>query len=136
MTLAATFPPLSSSSKSKETNVDKTKTSTEQGDGSTPAFADTVKEQEKMPIPEEEPERRKSPLRTKKLNSATKKMFDRKALQKEAFANGANNERSNETMDSVDWQSVRNADVDKISEAIRERGMENKLARRIKVHRK
>lgn len=129
MTLAATFPPLSSSSKSKETNVDKTKTSTEQGDGSTPAFADTVKEQEKMPIPEEEPERRKSPLRTKK-------MFDRKALQKEAFANGANNERSNETMDSVDWQSVRNADVDKISEAIRERGMENKLARRIKVHRK
>lgn len=129
MTLAATFPPLSSSSKSKETNVDKTKTSTEQGDGSTPAFADTVKEQEKKPIPEAEPERRKSPLRTKK-------MFDRKALQKEAFANGANNERSNETMDSVDWQSVRNADVDKISEAIRERGMENKLARRIKVHRK
>ncbi|XP_020587566.1 transcriptional activator DEMETER-like isoform X2 [Phalaenopsis equestris] len=40
--------------------------------------------------------------------------------------------RSYESLDSVNWEKVRNADVNEVSEAIRERGMNNLLAERIK----
>lgn len=42
-------------------------------------------------------------------------------------------ERINDTMDSLDYEAVRCADVNKISESIKERGMNNMLAERIKV---
>ncbi|ONK70704.1 uncharacterized protein A4U43_C04F660 [Asparagus officinalis] len=53
-------------------------------------------------------------------------------LRKEAENDGAKKERSNDTMDSLDYEALRNADVGEISNTIRERGMNNKLAERIK----
>jgi hypothetical protein len=41
--------------------------------------------------------------------------------------------RSVERRDSVDWEAVRCADAQRISHAIRERGMNNILAERIQV---
>ncbi|CAI9097825.1 OLC1v1034324C1 [Oldenlandia corymbosa var. corymbosa] len=52
-------------------------------------------------------------------------------LRKLAQANGKR-ERTVETMDSVDWEAVRCADVDEIAQTIKERGMNNMLAARIK----
>ncbi|XP_047322893.1 DNA glycosylase/AP lyase ROS1-like isoform X2 [Impatiens glandulifera] len=40
-------------------------------------------------------------------------------------------ERSSSTMDSLDWEAVRRADVKEIAYTIRERGMNNRLAERI-----
>ncbi|KAK6936157.1 hypothetical protein RJ641_033187 [Dillenia turbinata] len=44
----------------------------------------------------------------------------------------SNQERSSDTMDSVDWEAVRRADVNEVAKAILERGMNNVLAARIK----
>lgn len=52
-------------------------------------------------------------------------------LRKNAQTNGKR-ERSNETMDSMDYEAMRCANVNEISDAIRERGMNNMLAERIK----
>jgi len=85
-----------------------------------------------------QPERGKSTPRAKKVNGGEteKKMFDWDGLRKDAFLNGAKNERSSDTLDSLDWEAVRNTDVSEISNTIRERGMNNVLAQRIKVHTK
>ncbi|XP_039021761.1 transcriptional activator DEMETER-like [Hibiscus syriacus] len=53
-------------------------------------------------------------------------------LRKHVQANGLQKERSNDTMDSLDYEAMRNASVDEISNTIKERGMNNKLAERIK----
>ncbi|EHA8586973.1 protein ROS1A-like [Cocos nucifera] len=68
----------------------------------------------------------------KKLDGEKKKTYHWDSLRKEAYNKGANQERSCETMDSLDWEAVRCADVSEISETIRERGMNNMLAERIK----
>ncbi|XP_073114021.1 protein ROS1A isoform X3 [Elaeis guineensis] len=68
----------------------------------------------------------------KKVDSEKKKTYHWDSLRKEAYNKGANRERSCETMDSLDWEAVRCADVNEISETIRERGMNNMLAERIK----
>ncbi|XP_038986612.1 protein ROS1A isoform X2 [Phoenix dactylifera] len=68
----------------------------------------------------------------KKVESEKKKTYDWDSLRKEAYNKGANQERSHETMDSLDWEAVKCADVNEISETIRERGMNNMLAERIK----
>ncbi|PON56099.1 DNA-3-methyladenine glycosylase I [Parasponia andersonii] len=52
-------------------------------------------------------------------------------LRKQAEAKGRR-ERTEKTVDSLDWEAVRCADVSEISYTIRERGMNNKLAERIK----
>nr|XP_010940517.1 protein ROS1A isoform X1 [Elaeis guineensis] len=67
-----------------------------------------------------------------KVASEKKKTYHWDSLRKEAYSKGANIERSYETMDSLDWDAVRSADVKEISETIRERGMNNMLAERIK----
>ncbi|XP_008803804.3 protein ROS1A-like [Phoenix dactylifera] len=79
-------------------------------------------------------ERAKSKSRAKKAKVETEKVetFDWDSLRRQAYCNGYQKERSNERMDSLDWEAVRRADVNKISEAIRERGMNNVLAGRIK----
>ncbi|XP_023928323.1 DNA glycosylase/AP lyase ROS1 isoform X2 [Quercus suber] len=53
-------------------------------------------------------------------------------LRKQVEANGIKRERTANTMDSLDWEAVRCADVNEIAKTIKERGMNNMLAERIK----
>jgi hypothetical protein len=50
------------------------------------------------------------------------------------LADGRNEERSKDAQDSLDYEAVRCAKVAEVSNAIKERGMNNMLAERIKVH--
>ncbi|KAK6926658.1 hypothetical protein RJ641_008377 [Dillenia turbinata] len=52
---------------------------------------------------------------------------------KTTYSTRRNKERSSDTLDSVDWEAVRRADVNDIAKAISERGMNNVLAGRIMV---
>ncbi|XP_028768406.1 transcriptional activator DEMETER isoform X2 [Neltuma alba] len=70
---------------------------------------------------------RKIKLETEKMNKVN---WD--DLRKQAQANGAKKERSKETMDSLDYKALRCASVKEISETIKERGMNNMLAERMK----
>ncbi|XP_074558509.1 DNA glycosylase/AP lyase ROS1-like [Curcuma longa] len=58
--------------------------------------------------------------------------FDWDSLRTEACQNGYNLERSKDRMDSLDWEAVRHSDIKEIAETIKERGMNNMLAGRIK----
>ncbi|XP_038904008.1 DNA glycosylase/AP lyase ROS1-like [Benincasa hispida] len=53
-------------------------------------------------------------------------------LRKQTETNGKTRQRTENTMDSLDWEAIRCADVNEIAHAIRERGMNNMLAERIK----
>lgn len=54
-------------------------------------------------------------------------------LREQVQANGQKRERNKDTFDSLDYEALRCAHVNEISEAIKERGMNNMLAERIKV---
>ncbi|XP_071705981.1 uncharacterized protein [Rutidosis leptorrhynchoides] len=54
------------------------------------------------------------------------------SLRKEALLNGKSKERNKDAADSLDYEALRRAHVDEISDAIRERGMNNMLADRMK----
>ena len=73
--------------------------------------------------------------KAKKVKAETekKKTFDWDSLRKQVCQNGAKRERGRDRMDSLDYEALRNADVSEISNTIRERGMNNMLAERIKV---
>ncbi|XP_072965089.1 protein ROS1C isoform X2 [Typha angustifolia] len=73
-------------------------------------------------------------LKVRKGKTASEKMqsFDWDNLRRQACIKGYKKERSFERNDSLDWEAVRCAEVHEISEAIRERGMNNVLAARIK----
>ncbi|KAL8210613.1 hypothetical protein R6Q57_005050 [Mikania cordata] len=60
------------------------------------------------------------------------KDFDWDSLRKQALSKSKMEERSKDAMDSIDYEAVRQAHVNEISEAIKERGMNNLLADRIK----
>ncbi|XP_042462982.1 DNA glycosylase/AP lyase ROS1-like [Zingiber officinale] len=64
--------------------------------------------------------------------SAKKTSFDWDSLRREACHNGYNSERSKDRMDSLDWEAVMRSNIGEISETIKERGMNNVLAGRIK----
>ncbi|KAF2307575.1 hypothetical protein GH714_029822 [Hevea brasiliensis] len=78
------------------------------------------------------------------MNAATRKAKSRRvgkeirehvdwdALRKQTEANGRKRQRTPNTMDSLDWEAVRCADVNEIANTIKERGMNNMLAERIK----
>lgn len=68
-----------------------------------------------------------------KVEKDSKEPCDWDILRRETNPSDTGRERKEETMDSLDWEAVRQADVKEISEAIRERGMNNKLAKRIQV---
>ncbi|KAL6133549.1 hypothetical protein ACLB2K_065784 [Fragaria x ananassa] len=53
-------------------------------------------------------------------------------LRERAEPNGRKREKTANTMDSVDWEAVRTANVNDIAQTIKERGMNNMLAERIK----
>ncbi|KAF8393755.1 hypothetical protein HHK36_019953 [Tetracentron sinense] len=67
-----------------------------------------------------------------KVQRVNKNTFEWDSLRKQAYSDGRKRERNSGTMDSLDWEAVRCANVGEISQAIRERGMNNKLAERIK----
>ncbi|XP_042514621.1 DNA glycosylase/AP lyase ROS1-like [Macadamia integrifolia] len=71
-------------------------------------------------------------LKAKKNEAGKKKEFDWDSLRKQAYAKVGKREKSSNTMDSLDWEAVRCADVNEIAKAIKERGMNNMLAERIK----
>ncbi|KAG6466412.1 hypothetical protein ZIOFF_075793 [Zingiber officinale] len=74
-----------------------------------------------------------APKAKKTREESTKKVyFDWDSLRTEACQNGYNLERSKDRMDSLDWEAVRHSDIKEISETIKDRGMSNILARRIK----
>ncbi|XP_030451550.1 transcriptional activator DEMETER-like [Syzygium oleosum] len=53
-------------------------------------------------------------------------------LRREVQPNGRRKERSQDAMDSLDYEAIRQASVSEISNCIKERGMNNMLAERIK----
>lgn len=69
----------------------------------------------------------------RKAQTEEKRTLDWDNLRKEAHVNGGKGERTVHTMDSLDWEAVRLADVNEIANTIKERGMNNMLAERIKV---
>ncbi|XP_068669624.1 protein ROS1A-like isoform X2 [Aristolochia californica] len=71
-------------------------------------------------------------VRKEKKKVETRKAFDWDSLRRQACSNGARKQRRPETMDSLDYEAIRYADVKEISNAIKERGMNNMLAERIK----
>ncbi|KAF7820237.1 Transcriptional activator DEMETER [Senna tora] len=73
-----------------------------------------------------------SKARKVKSETESKNVVDWDSLRKKVEANGEKKERSKEAMDSLDYEAVRCASVKEISEAIKERGMNNMLAERIK----
>ncbi|KAK1282769.1 Protein ROS1 [Acorus calamus] len=74
--------------------------------------------------------RRKS--KGKKINDQIEKMtFDLDNFRKE-ICSSMEKERCRNTMDSLDWDAARNATVEEISNTIQIRGMNNRLAQRIK----
>ncbi|KAG7946255.1 hypothetical protein I3843_14G030500 [Carya illinoinensis] len=73
-----------------------------------------------------------SKLKKGKTDKEKNSAVDWDSLRKQVQANGLNGERSKDAQDSLDYEAVRLAHVDEISNAIRERGMNNMLAERIK----
>jgi hypothetical protein len=71
--------------------------------------------------------------KTRTVNKKNTENIDWDEFRRQACDNGYMKERKFDRRDSVDWEAVRCADVHKISNAIRERGMNNVLAERIKV---
>ncbi|KAE9465388.1 hypothetical protein C3L33_02707, partial [Rhododendron williamsianum] len=74
-----------------------------------------------------------SNARKAKREDEKRNSFDWDSLRKLVEPNGRKNERSKEAMDSLDYEAIRCADVSEISNAIKERGMNNMLAERIQV---
>ncbi|CAN6346649.1 unnamed protein product [Urochloa humidicola] len=70
------------------------------------------------------------PKKTRTTSKKNTENFDWDKLRRQACSEG-HMKRSHERRDSVDWEAVRCADVQRISHAIRERGMNNILAERI-----
>ncbi|RRT50396.1 hypothetical protein B296_00051772, partial [Ensete ventricosum] len=83
-------------------------------------------------ISAETPKRKSKEKKLKDENE--RKNHDWDSLRKEVNRDGTKKERIYGTMDSVNWEAVRCAEVNEISETIRERGMNNMLAERIKKY--
>ncbi|MCH88288.1 protein ROS1-like, partial [Trifolium medium] len=69
--------------------------------------------------------------KTKSQVQEEKDNFDWDSLRIKAQAKAGKREKTEDTMDSLDWEAVRCADVGDIANTIKERGMNNRLAERI-----
>ncbi|GAV58401.1 HhH-GPD domain-containing protein [Cephalotus follicularis] len=74
----------------------------------------------------------KGPKAKKGKAEDEKNTIDWDNLRRQVHANVQKNGRSKDTMDSLDYEAIRIANVNEISDAIKERGMNNMLAERIK----
>ncbi|OWM82496.1 hypothetical protein CDL15_Pgr002071 [Punica granatum] len=85
------------------------------------------------PAPKESNEMnvRASKAKTGAAGKDRKVEIDWDSLRRQAVSSGSKRERSQNTMDSVDWEAVRCADVNEIAQTIKDRGMNNVLAGRI-----
>lgn len=72
-------------------------------------------------------------LRGKERGKEKKVDYNWDSLRKQAQAKSGKREKTESTMDSLDWDAVRRANVHEIADAIKERGMNNMLAERIQV---
>lgn len=75
-----------------------------------------------------------SKSKKRKADGEKKNAIDWESLRKEVQRNSGKQERSRDRMDSLDYEALRCANVKEISEAIKERGMNNMLAERMKVY--
>ncbi|KAL2525946.1 transcriptional activator DEMETER [Abeliophyllum distichum] len=73
-----------------------------------------------------------SNARKTKVEKEKREAYNWDELRKQAQLKVGKRERSEDTTDSLDYEALRKADVREISEAIKERGMNNMLAERIK----
>nr|XP_018629418.1 protein ROS1A-like isoform X2 [Nicotiana tomentosiformis] len=73
-----------------------------------------------------------NPKAKRKRPGKEKQNVDWDSLRLQAQNNGKKRKRTANIMDSLDWEAVRCADVNEIAHTIRERGMNNMLAERIK----
>ncbi|XP_050380354.1 protein ROS1C isoform X2 [Argentina anserina] len=73
-----------------------------------------------------------TPKTKNRRHGKEKKAQDWDKLREQAEPNGRKREKTAKTMDSVDWEAVRTANVNDIAQTIKERGMNNMLAERIK----
>ncbi|TKY53045.1 ROS1 protein [Spatholobus suberectus] len=71
-------------------------------------------------------------LKSREQGKEKKDDFNWDSLRIEAQAKAGKREKTENTMDSLDWDAVRCAHVSEIAETIKERGMNNRLAERIK----
>ncbi|EFH57709.1 hypothetical protein ARALYDRAFT_482629 [Arabidopsis lyrata subsp. lyrata] len=67
----------------------------------------------------------------KKVLKEKKEAFDWDSLRREAQGREGIREKTARTMDTVDWEAIRAADVSEVAETIKSRGMNHKLAERI-----
>ena len=72
-------------------------------------------------------------LKSRGQGKEKKDDFNWDSLRIKAQAKAGKREKTENTMDSLDWDAVRRADVSEVSDVIKERGMNNRLAERIKV---
>ncbi|XP_047162810.1 DNA glycosylase/AP lyase ROS1-like [Vigna umbellata] len=70
-------------------------------------------------------------VKTKVQGKVQKDDFNWDSLRIEAQAKAGKREKTENTMDSLDWDAVRCVDVNEIAKTIKERGMNNRLAERI-----
>nr|AVP26969.1 DEMETER-like DNA glycosylase [Salvia miltiorrhiza] len=73
-----------------------------------------------------------SNIRKQKAEKVKAEPFNWDTLRKQVQSKAGTIGRSREAMDSLDYEAMRNADVGEISETIKERGMNNMLAERMK----
>ncbi|MCL7045451.1 hypothetical protein MKW94_009611 [Papaver nudicaule] len=73
-----------------------------------------------------------TPKAKRKSVKEKKEEFDWDSLRRDACHQGAQRKRTADTMDTLDYEAVRCAEVSEIAKAIRERGMNNMLGERIK----
>ncbi|KAL2555570.1 transcriptional activator DEMETER-like [Forsythia ovata] len=71
-------------------------------------------------------------VRKRKVEKEKAEAFNWDSLRKQVELKVGQKERSKDAEDSLDYEALRNADVREISETIKERGMNNMLAERIK----
>ncbi|KAK7279492.1 hypothetical protein RJT34_24545 [Clitoria ternatea] len=71
-------------------------------------------------------------LKSKEPGKEKKDDFNWDSLRIQAQARAGKREKRENTMDSLDWDAVRRADVSEVSNTIKDRGMNNRLAERIK----
>ncbi|KAL6600329.1 hypothetical protein ACP70R_045129 [Stipagrostis hirtigluma subsp. patula] len=67
-----------------------------------------------------------------RVGTGKKRTYDWDILRKEVLSSRQHKERGHNAKDTIDWETIRQANVKEISETIRERGMNNMLAERIK----
>ncbi|WZZ49180.1 hypothetical protein YC2023_049287 [Brassica napus] len=67
----------------------------------------------------------------KKILKEVEEEFDWDSLRREAEGREGKREKTARSLDSVDWEAIRTADVNEVAETIKSRGMNHKLAERI-----